>query len=162
MPTNLPTETTQVAVYFATGRSLLQELRVVNAQNKYADTLTKWLAGDPTSNPDVAVVQPQAKVKSVTFKDGVLTVDWDRGILDFSAAPKEKVLAWAGILETLGQFPEVQKIAFTVEGKTTGTINGKDVHAFWGNVSLNGSPWKAPRPPLGGSNVATAAPTPKK
>ncbi len=159
-PKGVPQKTAETAVYFSTGRSLIEEKRLVDATNKYADTLTKLLAADPKDHPGVAIVQPVAKVKSVTFKDGLITVDWSKDILKFDADPSEKVLAWAAFLETFGQFPEVKTVKFTVEGKDSGTIDGKSVQNFWGRISLKGQPWKALRPPDYASlNASSTVPT---
>ncbi len=144
-PKGLPQETRKVSVFFSSGRSLVEEYRVVNATDVYRATLDELMAGEPRENANIAVVQPSARMRSVTFKKGVVTIDWDRSVLTFDAEPKEKLLAWAAVLRTLGQFPEVQKVAFTVEGKTDGTIGGKKVRSFWGNPSLIGQPWKVLR-----------------
>jgi germination protein M len=146
-PSNLAAETTETTVFYATGRSLVQEPKVVNAKDVYNQTMQEWLKADPQLNTGIAVVQPQTKILSVTVKDGVATIDFDKSVLDFKATAPEKMLAYAAILETMGQFPEINKVQFTVEGKSSGTIGGKDVKAFWGDVSLNKQPWPALRPP---------------
>lgn len=169
-PKNLPQHTVEVSVFFSTGRTLLQEKRVVDATNVYRATLDKMLAADPQSVKGLAVVQTTAGVRSVKFKDGVITVDWAPEVLDFKGADREKLLAWSAFLETFGQFPEVKKLAFTVDGKTSGTVNGKDIQNFWGNVTLKNQPWPILRPldfvdpnastttstPPSGSKAATA------
>lgn len=143
---SLPLRTDQVSVYFATGRSLTEERRVVDANDLYTATLAELMEAKPET-PDVAIVQPEAEVRSVTFEDGLITIDWDRNILEFVAEPGEKTLALAAFLVTLGQFPEVKKVAFTVEGKDSGVIGGKDIERFWGNVTLADQPWDVARPP---------------
>jgi len=156
-PTGVPAKTRSAYLYFATGRSLVEESRVIDASDPYAAILREWLKATPEINADIAIVQPEAEIRSVTLKDGVATVDWSRAVLKFEAEPQEKLIALGGILRTLGQFPEVKKVAFTVEGKTTGTIDGKDIQAFWGDVSLKGQPWDAarPQPPASQSTTAT-------
>jgi len=146
-PQQMPEETRRVSVFFSTGRSLLEEYRLIdNKKDLYEGTLQELMSAAPESNPDVAVVQPETKFRSVSVKDGVLTVDWERDVLDFEAEPKEKVLALAAILRTFGEFKEIKKVRFTVEGKTKGRIGGKDVESFWGRVSLKGQPWPVMRP----------------
>lgn len=158
-PTNLPAETTQTSVFYSTGRSLVEEPKVVDASNVYAATLAELLKAEPQLNQDIAIVQPTAKVKSVTFENGNLNVDWAADVLKFDATDKEKLLAWASILETMGQFPEVKTVTFSVEGKTTGTVGGNDVQAFWKKISLKKQPWPALRPPAPSEAASgTAAP----
>ncbi len=138
-----PAETTSAAVFFSTGRTLVEEPRVVDLNKRYEAALQEYLLATPELFTTIAIVQPTAKFKSVTFKDGVVTVDWTKDILAFDAEPGEKRLALAGILATLGEFNEVKKVKFTVEGKDSGTIDGKNVEDFWGAISLKGQPWKA-------------------
>lgn len=144
-PKGIPEKTRKVSIFFSTGRTLIEERRVVDAQDVYRSTLQELLDAEPRENVSVAIVQPDARMRSVAFKKGIVVIDWSREVLKFDAEPKEKLLAWAAILRTLGQFPEVKKVEFTVEGKTDGTIGGKKVRSFWGNVSLRGQPWKVLR-----------------
>jgi hypothetical protein len=131
-----------------TGRSLLEERKLVDANNVYEATLRELLRALPESNPDVAIVQPEAEFNSITLgENGVLTIDWKQEILDFEAEPKEERLAFASLLMTFGGFEEVEKLRFTVEGKESGTIGGKDITAFWGEVSLKDQPYAVMRPP---------------
>lgn len=134
-------ETTEVALFYSTGRSLLEERRVVDANDAYTATLTELLLAMPESNADVAIVQPTAEFNSVTLEDGVLTIDWTAEILDFEATDAEKRLARAAFLATFGRFDEVEKVRFTVEGQEDGEVNGKDVQDFWIAVSLSDQPW---------------------
>lgn len=133
--------TTETVIYFSTGRTLMGERRVIDAASPYEDALRTLLEAMPQSNPDVAIVQPEAGYNSVTFEDGVITIDWQADILDFQAEDAEERLAYASILATFGAFPEVQKVRFLVDGKDSGKIDGKDIEAFWGSVSLKGQPW---------------------
>jgi len=161
---DVPLRTQKVSVYFATGRSLTQEYRIVDADNLYEATLTELMKAE-SDNPELAIVQPVAEFNSVTLEDGVLTIDWDRAILDFEAEPEEYTIAWGAFILTFGQFPEVEKLAFTVEGKTEGEIDGKDIREFWGQVTLADQPWDIQRPPgyedPDASEEETGAPVPQ-
>ncbi|HEY3318396.1 MAG TPA: GerMN domain-containing protein [Coriobacteriia bacterium] len=140
-PTGVARETTETSVFYSTGRSLFEERTVVDAKNPYLAALDVLLAAQPKTDKNLAIVQPQAKVNSVAVKDGIATVDWAPAVLSFNAEPKEKMLALASVLRTLGEFPEVKRVRFTVDGKTGGTVGGKDIESFWGSVSLKGQPW---------------------
>ena len=132
-------------------------------RTRYASTVAVMLKAEPTTEKNVAIVQPTAKVRSITVKDGVATVDWDRAVLSFTATDDEKLLVYASFLMTFGQFREVKKVRFTVEGKTSGTIGGKDVEDFWGAVSLKDQPWKVIRVGAAAAfdSTATARSAPK-
>jgi hypothetical protein len=147
-PQNLPKETTSVSVFYSTGRTLVEEPTVVDATDLYRATLEKMLEAQPTKNTDIAIVQTTAEVLSAELDDeGLLTVDWSSEVLSFEAEPDEKRLAYASIMMTLGQFPEVKKVQFTVNGQTEGEIGGMQVADFWGDVSLVDQPWNVLRPP---------------
>lgn len=135
-------DTTETSIFYSTGRSLLEERRVVDADDPYTQTLKELLLASPESNQDVAIVQPEAGFNSVTLKDGMLTIDWKKEVLDFEAEDREKRLAFASILATFGRFDAVEQIRFTVEGKDKGEIGGKSIEDFWGAVSLKAQPFK--------------------
>jgi hypothetical protein len=146
-PTGVPAKTASANVYYATGRTLVEESKVVDASDLYASTLGEWLKASPKSNPSIAIVQPVAEPLSVKLDaQGMLTIDWPSEVLGFKAESQEQLVALAGILRTMGQFPEVKKVRFTVEGKTSGSIDGKDIEKFWGGVSLKAQPWDVLRP----------------
>ena len=149
-PKNLAQETTEAALFYSTGRSLLEERKIIDAVSPYESTLKELLRALPEDNTDVAIVQPESEFNSVTLdeKTGVVTVDWKKEVLDFDAEPKEKRLAFASLLMTFGGFEEIKQVKFTVEGKTSGKIGDKDIEAFWGDVSLKGQPFDVMRPPV--------------
>lgn len=146
-PRDLPEETVQVSVFFSSGRTLVEEPRVVDAGDVYRATLRELLEALPVLNTDIAVVQPEADVRSAILTEGELTIDWSPEVLAFEADDQEKVLALAAILATMGQFPEIETVRFKVDGKSDGTIDGADVIDFWGNVTLRAQPWKVMRVP---------------
>ena len=139
-------ETTITGVFFSSGRTLVEERRIVDANDVYVATMNEWLAAVPEENPDMAIVQPEAEVVSVTLSEGVLTIDWSAEVLDFEATESEQLVTLAGILRTFGQFPEIDQVRFTVEGVEEGEVNGKDVQTFWGSVTLIEQPWDVFRP----------------
>lgn len=163
-PSNLPAETRAVSVFFATGRTLVEEPRVVDTADVYRRTLEELLEASPEINAKIAIVQPEAEVKGISVKDGHAVIDWSPTVLDFEAEDGEETLALAAFLMTLGQFPEIEKVSFSVEGKTAGEVDGKDIEHFWGRVSLKGQPWDVLRPPSkeeGAARVEEEAVTPE-
>ena len=155
---DLSAETTETVIYFSTGRSLMGEVRVIDRTAPYEDALRTLLEAMPQSNPDVAIVQPVSDFNSVTFADGVITIDWKLEVLSFEADDAEERLAYGAILATFGVFPEVEKVRFLVEGQESGTLDGRDIEAFWGSVSLIGQPWDVIRM-KGSSGSEEATPT---
>lgn len=157
-PKGLSQETTKTSIFYSTGESLVEEYRVVDSGDVYRKTLDELLLAEPDEHEDIAIVQPVAEVRSVQLdKKGVLTIDWAPGILEFDAARREKVLALAAVLRTYGEFPEVKKVRFTVDGETEGKAGGKDIKDFWGDVSLNGQPWDVIRPQVKPEETTSSA-----
>lgn len=158
-PSSIPRETTEVSVYFATGRSLVEEVYVVDAEDPMRASIEKWLAAQPIENTGIAIVQPEAEVLSVKLDDkGLATIDWNEEVLAFEATDSEKLIALGGILRTMGEYPEVKKVSFSVEGKTSGSLDGKDIEAFWGAVSLKGQPWDVLRRPAKSTSSTETTP----
>lgn len=140
----MPEKTRTVSVFYATGRTVVEERHIVE-DNKdiIKTTLNEGFKAQPQDNLDIAIVQPECKVLDVKLdKKGVATVNFSKEVLDFKAERSEKALAYGAILETLKQFDEVKSFKFQVEGKEKGMIGGKDIQKFWGDVSLTGQPWQ--------------------
>ncbi len=146
-PTGFPQDTARASVFFSTGRTVVEEPRILDANDVYGQVFAAFLAARPEINAEIAIVQPEATIRSVTVVGTELTIDWSREVLAFEATDSEKTLALAAILLNAGQFPELETVRFTVEGQTTGELDGKDIEYFWGKVSLRGQPFDAIRPP---------------
>lgn len=140
---SMPEKARTVLVYFSTGNTLVQEKHVVaDSKNIIKTAIDEVLAAKPQENKDIAIVQPECKVLDVKVdKEGVATINFSKEVLDFEATPKEKLLAFGAIQETLKQFKELKAFKFQVQGKENGMVNGKDVKRFWEAVSLIGQPW---------------------
>lgn len=136
-------KTKAVLVYYSTGNTIVEEKHIVPDSKSIIKTaLNEVLAAKPQQNKDIAIVQPECKVLDANVDEkGAATINFSKEVLDFEALPKEKVLAYGAIVQTLKQFKEVKSVKFLVEGKDNGTVNGKDVRRFWGSVSLIGQPW---------------------
>jgi hypothetical protein len=143
----LPDKTRSISVFYATGKTLVEERHIIaDDKEVIKTTLIALLAAQPKNNTDIAIVQPECDILAVTVDDkGAATVDFSREVLDFEASKKEKVLAYGAIIETLKQFEQIKSVKFSVEGQEKGSLSGKDVHRFWNDVSLIGQPWKIDR-----------------
>lgn len=136
-------ETTSISIFYPNGSILIEERQVVPVSDNLPEVALKRLFAASPKEEKMIVVLPEAKVKSVKVdkKTGICTVDFSKEILDFPENEKKaKVVAFASIIETLKQFPEVKKLLITVEGKETGVINGKKIEDFWWDVSLKKQP----------------------
>ncbi|MCL4499917.1 MAG: GerMN domain-containing protein [Chloroflexi bacterium] len=143
-PPGLPkNDTVSVFVYWPVGGGeLVKESKVVEKSSNMPKTVVQELFKRQPGSKQILPILPNAKVLDVTVKDGLATVNFDRKILDFQGSQKNQVGALAAIVSTLTQFSEVKQVQFQIEGKTQGTIGGKDIQAFWGDVTLKDQPWK--------------------
>jgi hypothetical protein len=141
---SLPLKSAKVSVFYATGNTLVEEKHIVSDDaDIIKSTLNELLAAKPQENSEIAIVQPESKVLSANVdKKGLVIINFDKQVLLFDALPKEKKLAYLGILQTLKQFKNIKAIRFVVEGKDSGTIIGKDIQGFWGNITLKNQPWQ--------------------
>jgi spore germination protein GerM len=144
------TETTAISVFYPTSKILIEERRVVPVQENMPLVALRELFKAEPQEHKIVVVVPSAKVRSVSVdrKTGVATVDFTREILDFPEADrKAKLVAFAAIVETLKQFDEIKGFKILVEGKDRGTVAGKDIESFWGEISLKKQPFPIVRSP---------------
>lgn len=67
------------------------------------------------------------RLLSLKVKDGVATVDLSREFSDnFTGGSEEEALTIGAILRTLGQFPEIKKVQFKLEGEPLETLGHLD------------------------------------
>ncbi len=86
--------------------------------------------------PGAARVLPLAtKVNSINIKDGLATIDFSKEVLNANVGAEGEALGIKSIVNTLTEFPEVEKVSFTVEGKTDNAMD------WWGHVGLYQQPF---------------------
>lgn len=136
-------ETTAISVFYPNGNILIEERQVVPMSDNLPEVALKRLFAASPEKYRIVVVLPEAKVNSVRVdkKTGICTVDFSKEILDFPRADrKAKIVAFASIVETLKQFPDIKKLMITVEGKSKGEIGKKRIEDFWGELTLKKQP----------------------
>lgn len=134
-------ETTQVSVFYPSKDIIAEERIEADPGDQLPLVAMRTLFKMQPRDPDLGVTLPPATVRSVEIRDGVAWVDFSREVLVSGETAKTQRTALAAIIYTLSQFPGVDKVAFTVEGKTTGELGGQDVTTFWGVVNLKDMPW---------------------
>jgi len=101
----------------------------------------EYLANPPVKIDGMYPVLPSGtKVKKVEIKDGVVYIDFSKEILfpKYPSATSES-LALCAIAGIPAQFG-IDSTYITVEGKSSGPIDGKYVEDFWGHVGLSDQP----------------------
>ncbi|MHB0977739.1 MAG: GerMN domain-containing protein [Candidatus Aquicultorales bacterium] len=143
-PKSLPKgETAEVKVYYPVGGEMVAETHVVEKSANMPKAALDELFKLKPDNKSVTPILPGAKVIDVKIVNGEAVVNFDKKVLDFKANKEEQTLAVAAIINTLAEFQEIKQVRFEVEGKTQGTIDGQNVEAFWGEVTLKNT-WKMP------------------
>jgi germination protein M len=136
-----PTQTT-VAVYYLkytdTDAYLVREEHSIRTAGDVKQAAVEELVkGSPTTKGAGRVLPAETKVNSVKVVNGLATVDFNEAVLKASVGSDGEGLGIASIVNTLTEFPGVDKVSFTVNGQLTERV--KD---WWGHVGLSEQPFK--------------------
>lgn len=124
---NQTKETMKITIYHASQDALylVPEVHIVPKQPHYAAaSLELLLAG--TMNKDLVAVLPQGtKLHGVTIKNHIAYPDFTEALIknNGGGSAAEQLIVGA-IVNTLTEFPDIQKVQILVEGKKVGTISG--------------------------------------
>lgn len=132
---------TEISLFYPSADTVVEEKVTLSDPARPELQAMRMLFQRDPSDPSVKVTLPDAKVRDVRMEDGLATVDFSRDVLVDDASERMQRVALVSIMYTLRQFAEVKQVAFTVEGKTSGELGGKDVRRFWGEVTLDQAPW---------------------
>ena len=115
-------------VYYARsdGTGLVAVSRTVNTEkdDKYTAALKSLLTGTKEKG-QTTVIPKKAKLRSVTVKDGVATVDFSKELQqNFSGGSTGEEMLVGSIVNTLTDFPEVEKVRILIDGAPVETLSG--------------------------------------
>lgn len=118
----------QVNVYYARsdGTGLVAVSRTVKTEkdDKYTAALQSLLTGTKEKG-QTTVIPKKAKLRSVTVKGGVATADFSKEMQEnFSGGSTGEEMLVGSIVNTLTDFPEVQKVQILIEGAPVETLSG--------------------------------------
>ena len=118
----------QVKVYYPRndGTGLIAVSRKVNTEkdDKYTAAMKSLLTGTKEKG-QTNVIPKKAKLRSVTVKDGVASVDFSKELeQNFSGGSTGEEMLIGSIVNTLTDFPEVQKVQILIEGASVETLSG--------------------------------------
>jgi germination protein M len=117
----------QITTYQSTKDAmyLVPEIHVVPKNSYPAKTALELLAASPIKPELVSVLPPGTKVLSVNVKNHIAYADFnDKLIKNNSGGSTDEILLVAAIVDTLTEFPEIQKVQILVNGEKVDTING--------------------------------------
>jgi spore germination protein GerM len=120
-------ETVPVKVYFGThnARYLVAEIHQLKPGPQLMQQAVEALAKGPRSSDLVAVLPKATKVKCLVVRDRMAIVDFSSELVKrgFGGSATE-ILAVAAIVNTLTEFPEVERVQILVDGKKADTLFG--------------------------------------
>lgn len=99
-------------------------------------TLEELIKGTPSTPGAMKVLPPATKILGITIRDGMATVNFSRDVLRANVGASGEALGIQSIVNTLTEFPSVQKVSFLVEGK----VDQESVN-WWGHVGLHEQPF---------------------
>lgn len=127
--TDIQTKKIKVKVYFPDDAGI--NLVAVNRTVEVADDTEKYLAAiqvlmDYPKEKDLTGIFPKnAKIKSVTVKDGTAFVDFDSNITKgFSGGSTGEELLVGSVVRTLTEFKEIKQVRFLLDGEEIETLSG--------------------------------------
>lgn len=135
------TPTSFVAVYYPVfsepNAYLVREVHVVKKSGNPMETaLYELIKGTPTTPGAQRVIPEDTKVLGIEVSSGEARVNFSRAVLRANVGAELEALGIASIVNTLSEFPEIQRVSFLVEG-------GLDQEAmdWWGHVGLYEQPF---------------------
>lgn len=116
----------QLTLYYASsdGIHLVPEVRSFPMSETPARTAVEALI-DGTNKPQTTKIFPQGtKLRQITIKDGIALVDFNGTILKGNGGSATETLLVASLVNTLTEFPHIEKVRILVDGKKVDTLYG--------------------------------------
>lgn len=132
--------TMDIAVYYLKDNGeeayLVREVHTVPKTEGVARAaLNELISGTPVTEGAFKVLPAGTKILGLKIENGLATVDFSKEVLKANVGAAGEMLGIDSIVNTLTEFPTIQKVSFTVEGSAE---NGMD---WWGHVGLYQQPF---------------------
>jgi len=98
--------------------------------------LGELINGTPSTPGAMKVLSPDTKIMGISVRNGLATVDFSREVLRANVGASGEALGIQSIVNTMTEFPGVQKVSFLVEGKVDQAARN-----WWGHVGLHEQPF---------------------
>ena len=140
-PTTPVPQMTDVAVYYLkstdTDLSLVREVHQVEKTSEIATAaLNELIKGNPVTPGASRVLPADTKILGIKIEQGLATVDFSSEVLRANVGSSGEALGITSIVNTLTEFPSIQKVAFKVDGQVDKAMD------WWGHVGLYDQPFK--------------------
>lgn len=120
-------ETAQINLYFAESELeyLLPEARNISSAQDRAEQSIKELIKGPKKSGRYATIPQGTKLIDLNIKEGVAYADFSQELIDnHSGGSAGELMTVYSIVNTLTQFPEIDKVQILVGGKEVETLAG--------------------------------------
>jgi len=130
-----------IAVYYLKSSDneiyLVREVHKVEKSAAVARAaLNELIKGEPITPGAFKVLPSDTKILGINIEDGLATVDFSSEVLKVNIGSEGEAMGIASIVNTLTEFPTIQRVQFTVEGQV------KKAMDWWGHVGLYEQPFK--------------------
>ncbi|MDD4170173.1 MAG: Gmad2 immunoglobulin-like domain-containing protein [Desulfotomaculaceae bacterium] len=136
-----PSQEISVAVYYFKMTSddayLVREVHQVPYTKEVVKAaLEELINTDPVTPGASRLLPPATKIRGITIRDGLATVDFSREVLLANVGASGEVCGIQSIVNTITEIPGIQKVSFMVEGKVD-----EQALNWWGHVGLYQQPF---------------------
>ncbi len=133
-------QTMEVAVYYLKNTAddiyLVREVHQVEKSEAVARAaLTELIGGTPLTPGAYQVLSTDTRILDINVDQGLATVDFSAEVLNANVGSSGEALGITSIVNTLTEFPTIQRVQFTVDGQVE---KGMD---WWGHVGLYEQPF---------------------
>jgi len=111
--------------------------RVAPTAEPMKAALEELISGRPTTPGATRVLPPDTRILGVRVDNGLATVNFSPAVLRANVGAEAEELGILSIVDTLTEFPGVNRVAFAVNGKVD-----QRTRDWWGHVGLYEQPFK--------------------
>ena len=116
---------------------LVRECHEVKYTREVARAALQELTGGQVATTGASrVPPPDTKIFGISIKNGLATVDFSREVLKAGVGSRLEVLGIKSIVNSLTEYPSIQKVSFLVEGRLD-----EQAMDWWGHVGLYEQPF---------------------
>jgi hypothetical protein len=97
--------------------------------------INELIKGKPFTPGANRVLPPDTKVLGIKIDKGLATINFSPEVLKANVGASGEALGIASIVNTLTEFPDIQKVSFMVDGQVEKAID------WWGHIGLSEQPF---------------------
>lgn len=125
-PTQPEQDKVEIDLYFSTQNAmyLVAEKRAVGSENLYENTLFQLIKG-PSSSELGETIPDGVEVLDIKIEEGTAYLDFNRALVENHwGGSTGELLTVYSIVNTMTQFPEIERVMFLIEGENIETLAG--------------------------------------